>query len=188
MNESDGHNSIEIELKLKISDPHPIVQRLLSLGAAELGVVEQTDRLYESPHIDFRADNQALRLRTERSATGDRSVLTYKGSPQHTPDGHKVRDEFETEVSNSEQTDMLVKALQFRNSETIFKTRSSYLLDSVHIAIDEAKFGTFIELEGLPDEIERIRGLLELQGAEPVTEGYIFLQWAWEANHPEVVN
>jgi len=176
---------LEIELKLPVGDKAALLAQLEQLGADFTGEVTQDDILFRCLAVDFEALDQALRLRIETKDGQTTSILTYKGTPHYTDDGHKVRDEFETAVTNPEMIQKILLATAFtqRPNERIFKTRRNYVLDDIDIAVDELKFGTFIELEGTSEAIRALRTKLELDNVEPVTRGYIFLQWDWEAEH-----
>lgn len=169
----------EIELKLRIRDTQCLIQRLQQLGAAYHGSVTQTDSLFESVHTDFKKHDQALRLRREVSEGEGRTILTFKGTPTHTSEGHKIRDEFETFVTDVESMARILGALGFMKVAELHKIREQYVFDGVRIEIDTLVFGTFLELEGEPEAIERVRSKLNLENETPISEGYNTLQEIW---------
>lgn len=169
----------EIELKLKIADKKAVVEKLLRAGAVFKSKKNQVDILYNSKYFDFGDYDQSLRLRIEKWDNKQKATLAFKGTPKHTADGHKIRDEFETPVDPG-PTRKLLKSIGFEEVAIIEKVRAEYQLDGLQVVIDELKFGTFIEFEGAPDEIENVRRKLGLAKFKPVHEGYIFLQLAWE--------
>ena len=173
----------EIELKLRLSDPEALTQKLIELRAQTRGTRTQVDILYESPVVNFKERDQALRLRSETINGHTTSILTFKGTPHFTPEGHKVRDEFETPVENGDTMRRIIEALGFREGAVLEKTRESYTLDTVSVEIDRLRFGTFVELEGTSDAIERVRKTLGLADTEPRTQNYVALQHAWDAEH-----
>ena len=174
------HNQ-EIELKLRVLDKESLVQKLERLGAEFLGKKEQADLLFEPKHIDFPGLDQALRLRSQKVGEKMTNFLTFKGTPIHTPEGHKVRDEFETVVADAGMIEKIFTSLGFSPVLKIQKIRESYRLEDVCIEIDTLPFGIFVELEGPSSSIERVRIELGLQNEIPVKEGYHFLQREWEA-------
>lgn len=169
----------EIELKLKVSNKKAIVEKLLKIGAVPKSKRHQTDILYDSNFFDFGNYDQSLRLRIEKWDNQQKAKLAFKGTPKHTASGHKIRDEFET-VVDPEPARKLLSSIGFKEVATIKKTRTEYRLGNLEILIDELKFGTFIEFEGSPEEIEGARKKLGLGKAKPVRKGYIFLQIAWK--------
>lgn len=169
----------EIELKLKISDEGGVIDKLLKAGAVFESEKKQVDILYNSKYFDFGDYDQALRLRVERWDGREKAILTFKGTPKHTADGHKIRDEFETPV-DPEPTRRILMSIGFEEVAVVEKARAGYRLGDLRIAVDKLEFGTFIEFEGRPGEIEDVRRKLGLEESKPVREGYIFLQQAWE--------
>lgn len=168
----------EIEVKFQISNKKDIVQKLVHLGANFESKKKQIDILYNSKYFDFGKLDQALRLRVEKSDRKS-AVLAFKGTPKITRNGHKVRDEYETKV-NPKTARMILTSIGFEEVAVIEKTRLYYKLGNLEVAIDELKFGTFIEIEGAPKDIESLRQKLGLKNTKPVKRGYIFLQIEWE--------
>jgi adenylate cyclase class 2 len=179
-------NGQEIELKLPLEDKEAFITKLEAAGAQFVSAKTQDDLLFRCLTRDFEQSDEALRLRIEESEGKTEAVLTYKGTPHHTEDGHKVRDEFETHVSDPEMMQKILTVTAFTQtpSERIYKKRRTYTLDGVEVTIDELKFGDFVELEGTSEEIQVLRHKLDLEQVEPVSRGYIFLQWDWEKEHP----
>ncbi len=175
-------HSQEIELKLRVVDKADLLKRLVALGASFVSARDQIDILFESVHHDFDGKDQALRLRREVMEGKERATLTFKGTPSHTAEGHKVRDEFETVVKDPQALERILTSLEFIPALRIQKHRESYRLDGVSIEIDTLPFGVFVELEGSSAAIEQVREKLDLQSHTPVTEGYHTLQRAWDKN------
>jgi adenylate cyclase class 2 len=170
----------EIELKLPIKDKRAIVRALHALGAVVGERVTQTDILYCSKYFNFRSRDHVLRIRIERSRDRETATLGFKGTPRHTSDGHRIRDEWETSV-NPRPMRKILTSVGFEEGAVMKKKREHFTFNGVDIAIDEFPFGTFIELEGLANKIEAVRKGLGLQHSPPIMEGYIFLQERWEA-------
>lgn len=170
----------EIELKLKIKNKSDIVRALKKFGAVAGGRTVQTDILYCSKYFNFRQHDHVLRIRMERTNQGESATLGFKGTPRHTSEGHRIRDEWETPVDPRAMRKILT-SIGFEEGAILQKERERYTLDGVDIAIDEFPFGTFIEFEGAEKDIEAVRKKLELQGHTPIMEGYIYLQERWEA-------
>lgn len=169
----------EIELKLRIEQADEMVRRLHASGARFIGTKTQRDRLFNSPVIDFAQFDQALRLRIEKQHDEHIGILTFKGTPRFNADGHKIRDEFESVVQDAVMMEKILESLGFTHALTIEKTRTSYMLDGVAIELDTLTFGTFLELEGTSEAIERVRTTLQLQDAQPLTKSYVVLYHEW---------
>ncbi len=176
------HKTEEIELKVTINkkDKQRIRKLLLKLGATFEGKSRQKDYLFNSTYFDFAKTDEALRIRDEQTATSRHVFLTYKGSPKFNSDGHKIREEYETEVANFEIMQKILLAIRFKKRIYIEKIRMSYILGNLKIAIDKLRFGTFLEIEGNEKEIEVLRIKLGLQDATPIRKGYAHLQEEWE--------
>ncbi len=174
-------NNQEIELKLKVENRDELVGKLEGLGAKFKAKVNQKDILYNSKFYDFGELDHALRLRVE-SGKDAMSYLTFKGTPSFSEDGHKTRDEYETEVDNPEAVKKILTSIGFFEAVTLNKKRAKYEINNLHVTIDEFEFGTFLELEGDSGEIEKLRALLDLQNTEPVKKMYVDLWEEWKVS------
>ena len=74
--------SIEVEIKLRISDKECIEETLAEIGFCKGKFVMESDTYYMAEHHDFVGLDEALRVRcVENRGTGERSaVITYKGA------------------------------------------------------------------------------------------------------------
>jgi predicted adenylyl cyclase CyaB len=176
------HQEIELKLRLTTQQKTQVLKKLNQLGAQPHPVRHQIDTLFNCDHINFKQLDQSLRLRIETVGKKKIATLTFKGTPQHSPDGHKTRDEFNT-PANPEATPQLLQAIGFYPTLIIEKARSPFTIGKLEVAIDELKFGTFLELEGTPQDIQRVRRQLGLQTATPIKLGYGNLQLTWEYKH-----
>ncbi|HUD44604.1 MAG TPA: class IV adenylate cyclase [Patescibacteria group bacterium] len=172
----------EVELKLPISNKEEIIKKLENLGAVYISKFKQSDYLFNSDgFFDFAIKDEALRLRLEKSEDEEKVHLTYKGPPSFSAEGHKIRDEYEVVVSDFETTKNILLAIRFKDTALVEKVRTTYHLNDIIVAIDELKFGLFIELEGDAKKSEELRKQLGLGSVTPIKKGYIFLQRDWEA-------
>ena len=169
----------EIEQKFAIADRTALEERLRSLGAKELGQVEQADQYFNHPARDFAQTDEALRIRR----VGRASFVTYKGPKLDQTT--KSRRELELPLGSDETTavqfaEMLV-ALGFRPVAEVRKSRREFEAAwngrQIEVALDDvAGLGWFAELEISigklcePDEIEQakasIAGLAAAFGLE----------------------
>jgi len=175
----------EIELKLPLTNTQDIIDKLISLEAIFISEVTQHDYLYDSPFIDFKKKDEALRLRHEICEENEKVFLTYKGPATFSSEGHKIREEHEVEVSDFAKMQKILKGLRFENTAIVKKIRRTYRVNDIIIAVDSLPFGDFIELEGDAKKSEIVRQKLGLGTVEPIKKGYIFLQMEWEGkNNP----
>jgi adenylate cyclase class 2 len=158
----------EIEVKFIIEDLQALYQRVMALGARR-----KTPRTYEvnicfdTP--DQRLANQLCLLRLRRD---QRNVLTYKEPAVSAERDFKVRQEYEVEVSDFAQTQVLLEKLGFVPTLHYEKYRETFSYQDAEILLDEMPFGTFIEIEGSRDAIRIIAARLELDFESRLTASY----------------
>jgi adenylate cyclase class 2 len=158
----------EIEIKLPFDSPSAASEKLSRLGAEK-----RTPRLFEDNIVFDRDDlslkraDTVLRLRTK----GERHVLTLK-TPVEGEHRHRVRNEDETDVTDFEATARLLKRLGFAPRWRYQKYRTVYALDDLSICVDETPLGCFVELEGPPEQIDRVAGDLGFVPEQHMRESY----------------
>ncbi len=170
----------EVELKLRIESRKEIIEKIEKLGATFISEATQTDYAYNSPVIDFGKTGEAFRLRHEVFGNGKKAYLTYKGSAAFSDEGHKIREEYEVEVSDFLKIKKILEALKFFLVLKVEKVRKTYHLDNVVIAVDALPFGDFVELEGDPVRSQMLRQKLGLADVMPIKKAYYDLQKEWE--------
>ncbi len=135
----------EIEVKFYTGDLAALQARLVRLGAQLLQPrTLEINLRYDTADGELARSMRVLRLRKDSAAR-----LTFKG-PARAQDGARIRQEIELEVEDFERARALLAALGYRVSMAYEKYRTKYLLDGVHLDLDEMPYGDFIELEG-PD-------------------------------------
>lgn len=140
----------EIEAKFYVQNL-PQVQAHLIQGGARLihDRVLETNLRFDLPGAGLRAEGSVLRLRRDSETR-----LTYKSaSEEH--QGILSRTEIELVVDDFEKAQLLLEALGYHIIFVYEKYRTTFLLDDVHIMLDELPYGAFIEIEG--DGLETIR-------------------------------
>lgn len=159
----------EIEVKLRIADLPAILPRLNRMGAVLQGRVLEQNTLFDTPHSDFRGSGRLIRVRIEQPApeqgiAGGRAkaVLTAKGRPsaepkppRHTSSRYKRRAEREVILATPSRFTRELPALGLRRGFRYEKFRTSFLCRGLHLDLDETPVGTFLELEGEPQAIDR---------------------------------
>jgi adenylate cyclase class 2 len=131
------------------------------------------DTLFSSPDGLIPIDGRTLRLRRD----GDRAYLTFKGPAL--PGPVKIREEFETGIGDADTGDRILAALGYRPFFRSEKYREEYALETVHIAIDDAPIGVFVEIEGNAESIERATRQLGRVPADYRLESYQRLHAEW---------
>ncbi|MGA2362415.1 MAG: class IV adenylate cyclase [Candidatus Aminicenantales bacterium] len=160
---------VEIEVKIRIQDPESVRDKLLALGAAVTrDRLLEENVLYDFPAGTLKSGRRALRLRT----SGKRATLTFKGSPQKSR-SFKVREEFETGVSDSGQVRKILKALGLQPTFSYRKHRTLFRKGRLVICLDETPVGAFLELEGERHEIIRFARALGFGRADFIQTDYI---------------
>ncbi|RZU43549.1 class IV adenylate cyclase [Edaphobacter modestus] len=176
-------SNAEIELKLPISDPAAFQSRLLELGFhIETRRTFEHNTLYDTPSRDLRARTEILRIRQY----GNTYIVTHKGlaDPHSAPDStrYKVRIETETTVGDGPTLAAIFEHLGYAPAFVYEKYRTEWSHasePSAHVVVDETPIGTYAELEGPPDWIERTLSQLSIDPATCLTDSYgkLFLDW-----------
>jgi adenylate cyclase, class 2 len=170
----------EIEIKLAVKDLPALLEKLRAQGAKPRGRVLERNTLFDTDGADLRNRRRLLRLRTEtpapaRFARGGakRMVLTAKSpAPPDAEKGKSARykENLEREVvvrdpkrrsSRSKRT-MLDRGWPFalgclglRSKFRYEKYRTTFRIRGVQVDLDETPVGAFLELEGMPEAIDR---------------------------------
>jgi adenylate cyclase, class 2 len=135
---------IETEVKIRIENADEFSRELQPLNPAVLSA-----RHFEDNHI---LDFEDGRVGSSRSLIRVRLVdgqhfFTYKGPPRR--EGiFKTREELETSVADGVILLQALERIGLRVSFRYQKYRREFLVDGVHVAVDETPIGIYVELEG----------------------------------------
>ena len=144
-----------------------IKRKILALGATPHPRVQEQNTLYDTPQSHLRQRHMLLRLRIETPARHhkptrktERVILTSKAPPppqqNKKPSRYKIRSEREQVVpQSSRQYAKALIALGFRPTFRYDKFRTTFRLPNLHLDLDETPAGTYLELEGKPQAIDR---------------------------------
>jgi adenylate cyclase class 2 len=189
----------ETEIKLRIHNRKAFERALRKLRArASKGGtpvrVHERNVIFDTPDGGLAKHGQLLRLRTEgmesrgrkaRDKSGKRVVLTFKSPamrPEDSAGRHKVREETEVEVASAETLTKIFEGLGLRGWFRYEKYRTTYVLPAsarwakgLLVEMDETPIGTFVELEGPPEAIDRAASLLGFSHRDYVTKNYLQL-------------
>lgn len=166
---------VEVEAKLRLSDPNALHAKLAELDAVHDRDVLETNTYFDRPDGDLKSSDQGLRVRIEIDrATGKaETVLTHKGPRAH---GRlKSRSETEVGVSNARAAAQMLSALGYEPVLTFEKQRTRYLLDGCRVEIDTLPhLGTFVEIEGnTDDDVLAVQAKLGLSDQPLIRASYI---------------
>jgi adenylate cyclase, class 2 len=163
----------EIEIKLRIQEIPKLLRKIRSLSIQSRPRVLEQNTLYDTPQSHLRRRDMLLRLRSEtpalhnsQSNRQERVILTAKAPPQQRqtskhPARYKIRAEREQIVpQSSRQWAAVLASLGFRPNFRYDKFRTTFRLPDLDVALDETPAGTFLELEGKPQAIDRTAAAL----------------------------
>ncbi len=194
----------ETEIKLKIADVRAFHRALKRIGARPAGKgserVHEENVIFDTPDGGLAKHGQLLRIRMESPETPgkakakdskQRVVLTFKqpiagaaaGAARHLRHGqYKVRDERELEVSDAGSLTRIFEGLGMSGWFRYEKYRSTFRLPNsktwargLLIELDETPIGTFVELEGPAEAIDRAAMELGFSKHDYVLKNYLVL-------------
>ena len=182
----------EIELKFPVADPEALQSRLQYLGFHLVTPrTYEHNTLYDTLTRDLRARREVLRIRQY----GPLCTVTHKRQANQQPDTtrYKVRIETETIVAEREALAEIFLQIGYLPVFIYEKYRTEWSQsvgsssDAVaHLVIDETPIGTFAELEGPTDWIDRTLAELHVDPAICLTDSYgkLFLDWKQRTSSP----
>ncbi len=162
--------AIEMEKKYRLTPEQRdyIIEGLKEYGAEFVGTASEVNIIYGGH--DLRSRRAALRVRK----TDERTMMTFK---QRMEDelGVKRQIEYETEVSNAEETEKIIESLGFWPGLIYEKHRKTWRIKNTEVVIDELPFGLFMEIEGKFSDIALVEMMLEAEDFEVEHETYPML-------------
>lgn len=169
----------EVEVKYRVTDLGSVESAMARLGARLVKVEREEDTYLQHPCRDFRASDEALRLRV---INGERVELTYKGPRS----GGDIKSRLEITVGLRGDPDSalrLLESLGFERVATVSKVRRFYVVPGTKVVVcldDVEGLGSFVEIEaqGSPEEVsgevEAVARKLGLRGP-PLSKTYLEL-------------
>ena len=149
-------------MKYRSMGNEKVEKALARLNAKKLSTVTMEDIYFAHPSRDFAKTDEALKLRKK----DDGAELTFKG-PRLKMDSTKAREEITMNLDNPLAAQRILERLGFKETYTVRKRRTSYLLDKLRVDLDEVEgLGEFVELEVLTESPERAEELLKLAKAD----------------------
>lgn len=182
----------EIELKFPVADPQALQARLPNLGFHLVTPrTYEHNTLFDTPARDLRAKRQILRLREY----GGVHTLTHKridDASNSDISRYKIRIETETTVADPHALAEIFRQLGYTPAFIYEKYRTEYSIfdtptnTTPHLVLDETPIGTYAELEGPTDWIDRTLAALNIDPATCLTDSYgkLFLDWKQRTGSP----
>jgi adenylate cyclase class 2 len=194
----------ETEIKLKISDARTFQRLVKKLGARPVGDgtgrVHQANVIFDTPQGGLAKHGQLLRIRTETGGSSKpkksiqsktRFLLTFKRPTVKTLESglqdapkavHKVREELELEITDAGALAKIFEGLGMSGWFRYEKYRTTFRLPASQkwargllIELDETPIGTFVELEGPAEAIDRAAAQLGYSKRDYILKNYLVL-------------
>lgn len=147
-----GMSRRENEIKLAFASPDQAIRKLADCGARQTHPRTFEDNvLYDAADRVLARSGRLLRLRRYGAA----AILTFK-APVAGEHRHKVRVEHETSVVDPDAMRRILDGLGYVPVYRYQKYRTVFLAGEVFAAVDETPLGTYVELEGSPEEVDRV--------------------------------
>jgi adenylate cyclase class 2 len=171
-----NHGTHETEIKLAVPDAASARKVLRKAGfAISRPRVFEANTVFDTEPSTLRASSRLLRIRT----AGRVVTFTYKGPPS--VGRHKSREELETTVADAARLTEIVKRLGFEPKFRYEKYRTEFKQPrKAGIAVlDETPIGTYLELEGREQWIDRTARQLGFTESDYITTSYgrLYLEW-----------
>lgn len=160
---------LELECKLPLPDPQPVLDRLRQAGAQDHGKVFEQNWVFDREGELFQQQN-LLRLRvTDHNIWG---ILTHKRPATETT--YKCRVETEVRVADAAKMRTVLESLGYRAEWMYEKIRRSWAMSGCEVVIDLLpELGYFVEIEGADESsIDRALGQLHLDRTRNLNASY----------------
>jgi adenylate cyclase class 2 len=186
----------ETEIKLAVRDIKAFERKVKKLGGkpARTGNsrVHELNVIFDTPDGGLAKHGQLLRIRTEsvqgggKKETPRRVMLTFKQPAVRAVDDEgsrfKIREETEVEVADAATLGKIFEGLGLRGWFSYEKYRTTWKLGAATrwakdllIELDETPAGTFVELEGPPEAIDRAAEALGYSRKDYLLKNYLEL-------------
>jgi len=169
---------LETEIKLPVSDPKRLENRLAQLGFKVIKPRHfESNYLFDFPDLRLRKSGRLLRL---RFSAGE-NLLTFKGPPLR---GRRYgrRREIETRVEDGILLRQVLENLELEEVFAYEKFRTVFaagmrapLHGSPQVAYDETPIGNYLELEGPAKWIDKVASRLGYSPRDFITTTYLAL-------------
>jgi adenylate cyclase class 2 len=185
----------ETEIKLAVRDSKAFERKVKKLGGkpARTGNsrVHELNVIFDTPDGGLAKHGQLLRIRTESVQDGKKEIpqrvmLTFKQPAVRAVDDDgsrfKIREETEVEVADAATLGKIFEGLGLRGWFSYEKYRTTWKLGAATrwakdllIELDETPAGTFVELEGPPEAIDKAAEALGYSRKDYLLKNYLEL-------------
>ena len=192
----------ETEIKLRITNEKSFLRTVKRLGAkprdGATARVHELNVIFDTPDGALAKRGQLLRIRTEvappknkkKPVFKPRVIVTFKSPVADqaavssvSPSGrHKIREEIEMEVSDAGILTKIFEGLGMRGWFRYEKYRTTFAMPAkktwargLLIELDETPIGSFVELEGPADAIDRAATELGFSKRDYISTNYLAL-------------
>lgn len=162
-------SGLEIETKFRVRDTRKIETRLQALEARLVQPRQFEENLrFDLPDGSLRKSYRVLRLRQDGKV-----LLTYKGPGGEAVDGIRAREEWEVTVSDFATMQKILESLGYGIQFIYEKYRTTYIIKTSQVMLDEMPFGLFIEIEGKTQaDVITLAGHLYLDKDRAIPDSY----------------
>jgi len=155
----------EVELKSVVHDEAACRRRVETAGAHVVFQGRLEDRRYDTKDRRLTASDEVLRVRTYAGDAGDRATLEWKG-PTRVEDGYKVRDEIVANTTDPSALAGILERLGYTVIGEVDRDVVQYAFERATVRFERyPRMDALVEVEGLPDDIERAIGALGMPRA-----------------------
>ena len=157
----------EIELKLYLDkkNKEKFIDNCNKSFTLVMPRTQESTIMYDNKEEFMLKSDGRLRVRT-----GHKNSLSYK--KPITRKGIKEEIEFETEVEDVKQTELILKEVGYFPVSGYARYRTIWKKNNIKIFLDEFSFGDFVEVEGGKVEIKKIAGSLGFDIKNNITKSY----------------
>ncbi|MGE3541802.1 MAG: class IV adenylate cyclase [Candidatus Tectimicrobiota bacterium] len=158
----------EVEVKFLLDDLSAIRQCLLALGATiHRPRIFEENLLFDTADHNLTQQQRLLRLRRDQ-----RNLITYKEPASQTDPDFKIRTEYEIEVNDFAQAQLILEKLGFFPTLRYEKYRETLTYQEAEIVLDETPCGNFMEIEAPREVIRSLAAALGLDFTTRIVASY----------------
>lgn len=148
------YQDIELEYKFLVKDRQVLIEVLNKKIPPDKKRQYQSNVMFDNSQGLMQITDGRVRVRT-LGADG-KKVLTYK-KPLPSENGAKREIEYEIKFTDeTTQIEKILEAMEFIPSTSYERYQTKWVIDGVHVTLDEYPFGDFVEIEGKKEAIEKI--------------------------------
>ncbi len=159
----------EIEIKFKLDRVDNTRAKLLNIGGVPKKPYKQTTYGFFSK--DSIEKGVFPRIRNEHGKT----VFTVKVKTRKKTK-YFERKEYSVEIASTEDGINIIKSMGYNQVRTFKKIREEWEFKDIKVVLDKLYFGTYMEIEGSKDGIERMVKKLGFKNKERIIKAYLGLE------------